>query len=137
MLLEIITPEKKVLHQEVDEILAPTSQGQIGILPHHINLLTKLTEGELVIKKDNKEKFFALAGGFLQVKKGTVTILADYAASTEEINIEKAIEAQKRAEEVLKKKKEQISEKDFAIAEAELRKSILQIDVARRRKRRI
>ncbi len=136
MQLEIITPEKTVLKEEIDEVLAPTIKGQIGILPHHINLITQLTHGELVMKKNNKERFYAITGGFLQVHDGVITVLADYAAHAEDIDIEKAIAAQKRAEEVLKKKKEQISEKDFAIAEAELRKSLLEIDVARRRRRR-
>lgn len=134
MILEIITPEKTVLKEEVDEILAPTEKGQIGILPHHINLITKLVPGELIMKKNNKEQIYAVTGGFLQVNNGVISILSDYAAHAENIDIDKAIAAQKRAEEVLKKKREDISERDFAIAEAELRKSLLEIDVAKRRR---
>jgi F-type H+-transporting ATPase subunit epsilon len=133
MLLEIITPEKTVVRQEVDEVLAPTDKGQIGILPHHINLVTKLTPGELIMIKNGKENIYAVTGGFLQVNNGVVSVLADYAAHTEDIDIEKAIEAQKRAEDVLKKNKENVSERDFAIAEADLRKSLLQINVVKRR----
>lgn len=136
MHIEIITPERTVLKDEADEILVPTEKGQIGILPHHINLVTRLSHGEIVIKHNAKEKILAVTGGFLEVTSGKVTILADYAAPAEDINIDKAIAAQKRAEEVLKKKKTDVSERDFAIAEAELRKSLLEIDVASRRRRR-
>jgi F-type H+-transporting ATPase subunit epsilon len=136
MLLEIITPEKTILKEEVDEILAPTEKGQIGILPHHINLVTKLTAGELIMENKGKEKVYAITGGFLQVHNNIVTILADYAAHSEEIDVDKAIAAQKHAQEIIKKGKEKVSERDFALAESELRKSLLNINVAKRRKRR-
>lgn len=134
MLLEIITPEKSVFKEDIDELLAPTPNGQIGILPHHINLVTTLTSGELVINQNGKEKIFAVAGGFLQVNNNSISVLADYAAHADDINVEEAINAQKRAEEILKKGVEQVSERDFALAEAELRKSILNINVGRRSK---
>jgi F-type H+-transporting ATPase subunit epsilon len=133
MLLEIITPEKTVVRQEVDEVLAPTDKGQIGILPHHINLVTKLTQGELIMIKNGKENIYAVSGGFLQVNNGIISVLADYAAHADDIDIEKAIEAQKHAQDLLKKSRENNSEQDFAIAESELRKSLLQINVVKRR----
>lgn len=136
MKLEIITPEKTVLKEEIDELFAPTPKGQIGILPHHIGLITKLIPGELIMRIKGKEKIYAVTGGFLQINKESITILADYAAHAEDIDIDKAIAAQKRAEEILNKKKENIGERDFAIAEAELRKSLLEIDVVKRRRRR-
>lgn len=136
MTIEIITPEKTVLKEEADEILVPTEQGQIGILPHHINLVTQLVQGEIIIKKHGKEQYYAVTGGFLEVADGKVSILADYAAHAESIDVEKALAAQKRAAEVLKKKTENVSERDFAIAEAELRKSLLEIDVVNRHRRR-
>lgn len=136
MFLEIITPEKSVLQEEIDELQVPTSTGQIGILPHHVNLVTALTPGELIIKKGEKEKVFAIIGGFLQIHNNRISILADYAAHADDIDIQEALSAQKRAEEVLKKGKEEISDRDFALAEAELRKSILQINVGTKRKRR-
>lgn len=137
MLLEIITPEKTVLKEDVDEIRVPTAKGQIGILPHHTNMVTNLDAGELIMKNKGKEAVYAVTGGFLQVYNNTVTVMADYAAYVEDIDIEQAIAAQKRAEEILKKGKEQVSEQDFAIAEAELRKSILNINIGRRRKRNV
>lgn len=134
MHLEIITPEKVVFKEEVDEVVLPTPNGQIGILPNHVNLFTKVSEGELIIKVKGKEQFLAITGGFLEISNNKITILADYAVRAEEIEVQKAIEAQKRAEELLKKSKEQLSEKDFAIASAELRRSITQLQVARRRR---
>ncbi len=136
MLLEIITPEKSVLQEEIDELLAPTAAGQIGILPYHVNLVTVLTTGELIIKKGGKEKIFAIIGGFLEIHNNKISILADYAAHADDINVDEALNAQKRAEEVLRKGREEVSERDFALAEAELRKSILQINVGKKRKLR-
>jgi F-type H+-transporting ATPase subunit epsilon len=136
MLLEIITPENNVLKDDIDELQVPTESGQIGIFPHHVNLITTLSPGELIIKKGGKEKVIAVTGGFLQVHKNVVSILADYATPADDIDVNQAIEAQKRAEAILKKGREQVNERDFAIAEAELRKSILKINVGTKRKRR-
>lgn len=136
MQLEIITPEKIVFKQEVDEVLAPTDKGQIAILPHHITYVTKLIEGELIVKYHGKDKQIALTGGFLEVANNTVTILADYAVHADEIDVQKAIAAQKRAEEILKKQTEGISERDLAIAQSDLRRSLLELKVANRRRNR-
>lgn len=137
MFIEIITPENTVLKEDVDEIRVPTDSGQLGILPHHVSLVTTLTTGEIIIKKGGKEKILAVTGGFLQVHNNSVSILADYAAHADDIDVNQAIEAQKRAEAILEKKQEEVSERDLAIAEAELRKSILQINVGKRRKKTI
>src|SRR5438045_955154 len=111
MHLDVITPEKTVLSEEVDEILVPTPAGQIGILPHHINLVSQITQGEIVIRKKGKEQYFAITGGFLEVVQGKISIIADYAAHAEDIDVEKAIQAQKRAEEILKKDRSAVSER--------------------------
>ncbi|MBI3887874.1 ATP synthase F1 subunit epsilon [Candidatus Microgenomates bacterium] len=87
----------------------------------------------MVIKIGGKEQFLAITGGFLEVSGKGVSILADYAVRAEEIEVEKAIEAQKRAEAIIKKKEEGISAEDFATAQAELSKAILQLHVAKRR----
>lgn len=134
MHLDVITPEKTVLSEDVDEVTVPTPSGQIGILPHHINLVSQVTQGEIIIKRKGKEEFYAITGGFLEVANGKVSVIADYAAHAEDIDVEKAIKAQKRAEEILKKGAESFSERDLAIANAELRKSLLQINVANRRR---
>ena len=135
MQLELITPEKVVLQQEIDELVVQAPQGQLAILPHHAQLLTKVTEGEMIVKIDGKEHYLAVTGGFLEVRNNKITILADYAVRSEEIEIEKAMKAQERAKEMLKKKEEGISERDFAIAQSDLRRSLLELHVANKRKR--
>ncbi len=135
MHLQIITPEKTVFNEEIIEILAPTDKGQIGILPHHINLISKLTHGELIIKSKNKEYVIALAGGFLEIKKGEATIIADYAEHADQIDIERAKEAQIRAENLLKNKDLDMTNEEQIRIEAELRKSLLQQHIAQTKRR--
>jgi F-type H+-transporting ATPase subunit epsilon len=136
MHLEIITPEKSVLNEEVDELLVPTATGQIGILPHHISLVTQITAGEMVIRNKGKERFYAITGGFLEVNKDKITILADYAEHAEQIDTTKAQQAQKRAEEVLSKKREILTKEEIITLEAELRRALLQQHIAQRQKHR-
>lgn len=136
MNLEIVTPEKIMYQGEVDEIYVTTADGEIGILPHHVNLFTKLVPGELKLKISGKEQYMAITSGFLEVNKNKVTILADYAVHAEEIEIEKAMEARKRAEEILKKKESQITEQEFASAEAAFKQAIAELKVANHRHKR-
>lgn len=136
MHLTIVTPEKKLYDDEVSEVIVPTTNGHIAILPHHVNLLTQVAPGEMTIKAEKREHTLAITGGYLEINNNTINILADYAIRTEDIEVEKVLEAQKRAEEVLKKTRENVTERDFANAEAELRRSILQLDVANRRSKR-
>lgn len=135
MHLEVITPDKKVLSEEIEELSINTPSGHIGILPHHVHLVTKVVAGEMTVKIKGKEKYYAITGGFLEVNEDTVTILADYAVESEEIEVEKALQAKKRAEEILKKTKEHVTEKDFAIAQAELRRAVMELHVANRRRK--
>src|ERR1700722_9470254 len=102
MNLDIITPEKNIFQGEVDEIYIKTADGPLGIFPHHINLFSKVIPGELKLKVSGHDEFLALTGGFLEISNNKVTILADYAVPAEEIQVEKALEAKKRAEELLK-----------------------------------
>ncbi len=136
MHLDIITPENNVLSEEIDEVLVPTENGQIGVLPHHINIVTKLIPGEIIIKSKGKDNIIAVSGGFLEVKKENVTILSDYAEHAKDIDVEKATAAQKRAEELLSNKKDELSEEDIIRIEAELRLSLLQQHIARRNRHR-
>ncbi len=131
LLLEIITPEKVVLKDEVDEIIVPTVTGEIAILPNHVELFTKINPGELVIRKNGKSQSFAILGGFLEVINNRISILADYAVRAEDIEIAKVQEAQERAKQKMKQKD---TEQNFRVAEAELRKSLLQLKVARKHK---
>jgi F-type H+-transporting ATPase subunit epsilon len=135
MHLEIITPEKIIYQGDVDEIIVTTADGEIAILPHHVNLFTKVLPGELTIKIAGKDQFLAITGGFLEVSENKISIIADYAVRAEEIEVEQALAAQKRAEEILKKKEQGISEQDFATAQGDLRRAILELHVAKRRHR--
>lgn len=130
--LEIITPDKVVLKDTVDEIVVPTTTGEITILPNHTPLLTRMKEGELVIKKSQKVLYFAILGGFLEVQNNNVNILADYAVRAEDIEVAKAKEAEERAKNAMKQK---ANLRDFAMAESDLRKAILELKVARRHRR--
>lgn len=133
MQLEIVTPEKIIYTGDIDELIVRTTEGEIGILPNHMNLFTKVVPGEVTIKIGGRAQFLAITGGFLEVKENKVSILADYAVQAEDIKVEKALEAQKRAEEILKKKEEGISEEDFATAQADLRRALLELHVSKRR----
>lgn len=134
--LEIVTPEKVMFQGKVDEIYVTTADGAIGILPHHINLFTKLVPGELKLKISGKEEYLAITSGFLEVSDNKVSILADYAIPAEEIQVEKAMEARKRAEEILKRKESKITEQEFAAAEAAFKQAVAELQVASHRKRR-
>lgn len=130
--LEIITPTKVILKETVDEVIVPTIDGEIAILPNHVALLTRLKEGELTTKKSNRTSHFAITGGFLEVRNNNVSILADYAVRAEDIEEAKAKEAQERAQNAMRQK---LSGRDFVQAEADLRKSLLELKVARRTRR--
>jgi len=136
MKLAIVTPEKNIYEGEVDELNINTAAGEISILPHHVNLFTKIEPGELILKISGKEQFMAITGGFLEINNNKVTILADYAVHADEIEVQKAMEARKRAEEILKKKESQLSERDFAQAQAAFTQALLELKVANRRHRK-
>lgn len=134
--LEIVTPEKTIFKDTIDEIALNTADGEIAVLPNHVNLFTKVMPGEVTIKYDKgKVIFMAITGGFLEVSQNKLTLLADYAVRAEEIEVEKAVEAQKRAENILKKAKEEGDDRTFADAQGELRRAILELHVAKRRHR--
>lgn len=129
--LTVVTPEKQLLSEEVDEIIVPTTNGELTILPGHAALLAQLVPGELSIKKGNKTDHLVVVGGFLEVGKNTVSILADYAVHGKDISEVQAQQARDRAEKAMREKK---SDVDFATAEAEFRRAILELKVAKRQK---
>ncbi len=132
--LEIVTAERVVFSDDVDLVLAPGAEGELGILPHHANLITTLTPGELVARKASEEYSMAVSGGFLEVHPDRVIVLADSAERAEEIDIARAEAAKKRAEERLTHAGEGV---DLARAQAALQRALARIEVAdRRRKRR-
>lgn len=129
--LTVVTPEKQLLSEEVDELIVPTTNGELSILPQHADLLAQIAPGELTIKKGSKSDHLVVVGGFLEVGKNTVTVLADYAVHGKDISEAVAQQAKDRAEKVMKEKK---SDVDFATAEAEFRRAILELKVAKRQK---
>lgn len=133
MHLEIITPEKVVFSDEIDELIVPTVNGEIAILPHHVNLLTQLEPGEMTIKQKGKMQHLAVTGGFLQIANDKISLLSDYAVRSEEIDAKKALEARERAERKMKEEKEHMTEQEFATIQADFRRAIAELKVVRRR----
>ena len=131
--LDIVTAERVVYSDEVDVIVAPGIEGQLGILPHHAPLMTTLHAGELQVKKAGEEFFLAISGGFLEVRPDRVIILADTAERAEEIDMARAEEAKRRAEERLS---QHVFTVDLARAEAALHRSLARLKVVERRKKR-
>ncbi len=130
-LLEIITPEKIVFSDQVDMITAPSADGIIGILPHHVPLFTRIIEGEIEIKKNSQESYLAIGGGFLEVTPKKTVLLVTTAIHANEINEQEIIMAAKRAQEALAAK----PTGDALIAiEAAIRRSEIAMKVFHRRK---
>ena len=133
LLLEIVTPERQVFSEEVDSVVCPGIEGELGVLPHHAPLLTTLGVGELRIRRGSEEEYFAIAGGFLQVRPDKVVVMAETADMASEIDLEKAQEARREAEQALTESFEEPA--DLARARASLQRALLQIRVAERRRR--
>ena len=131
--LEIVTAERMVFSDEVSALIAWGVEGQFGILPHHAPLMTMLQPGDLMIRKDKEEEYLAISGGFLEVRPDKVIILADACERVDEIDIARAEEAKKRAQETLKAGPLTV---DAAAAEAALRRSIARLKVAERKRRK-
>ncbi len=126
--LEMVTPYKRVLSEEIDELAAPGTLGELGILPGHTPLLTTLKIGELSYKKDGQTFFVAVNWGYVEVEDDTVTVLVETAELAEQIDLERAKAALGRAEEALKKLSPE--EKDFKKMEAALERAVIRIQVA-------
>lgn len=132
--LEIVTVEEKIFDDEVNMIVAPGSEGVLGILPRHTALLTALTYGELQVKKDGQpDMFYAIGGGFMEVRPHHVVVLADAAERVDEIDLARAEAARKRAEEILAQAKGK--QEDFANTEAALRRSMTRLKLAQRHRK--
>ena len=129
--LSVVTPEGELFVGEVDSVLAPGSEGLMGILPHHAPLVTALAVGELVARQGDEEMVFAIHGGYMQVLPDRVIVLADIAERGEEIDVERAEAARHRAEELLKQAPP--PEQRVAAMNA-LRRSLVRLRVARRRR---
>jgi F-type H+-transporting ATPase subunit epsilon len=131
--LEIVTAERMVFSDDVTALIAWGVEGQLGILPHHAPLMTMLQPGDLMIRKGREEEYLAISGGFLEVRPDKVIILADACERADEIDVARAEEAKKRAQETMKAAPLTV---DAASAEAALRRSIARLKVAERRRRK-
>jgi F-type H+-transporting ATPase subunit epsilon len=131
--LEIVTPERLAYEDDVDMVLVPGVEGELGILPHHTPLVSLLGVGELVIRKDGNEETFAIAGGFLQVRPDKVVVMAETADLDSEIDLEKARQARDEAEKALESG--YVEGADLSAARAELQRALLRIRVAESRHR--
>jgi F-type H+-transporting ATPase subunit epsilon len=125
--LEVVTPEKQLFSGEVDSVLAPGAEGELGILPHHAPLMAALRVGELVARRGEEELLFAIHGGFIQVLPDRV--LADVGERADEVDAERAERARREAEELLKKEPPPELRAEAMMA---LRKAQLRLRVARR-----
>jgi F-type H+-transporting ATPase subunit epsilon len=134
--LEIVTQERRVYSaDDVEMVVAPGTEGEMGILPHHAPLITALQEGMMRVKRaSGDEEVLAIHGGFMEVLPDKVTVLADTAERAEEIDIARAEEARQRAEELMQQHHE--DKTDYARAEVALRRSSLRLKVASRRRKR-
>ncbi len=126
--LEIVTAERVVLSDEVDQVNVPGAAGRMGILSRHEPLLTSLIPGELDIIKNGERTPFAVSGGFMEVLPDRVTILADTAERADEIDEARAEAARRRAEELMRERR---SDQEILLAEAQLRRAMVRLSVAR------
>jgi F-type H+-transporting ATPase subunit epsilon len=131
--LEIVTPERLAYSDTVDSVVLPGAEGEMGILPHHAPLLATLGVGELRIRKGAEEEFFAIAGGFVQVRPDKVVVMAETADMAAEIDLEKAQEARREAERALESGYSEGA--DLSLARAQLQQALLRIRLAERRHR--
>ena len=131
--LEIVTPEKRAFVGDVDEVIVPGSEGELGILPHHAPLITALGHGVLRLRHDGQEEAFAIFGGFLQVRPDRVVVLAETADLAAEIDLERAQRARREAERVLEGA---IEPADLAVARAALQRALVRIRAAEHGARR-
>ena len=127
--LEIVTPDTKAYSEEVDMVTLPGVEGEMGIYPGHVPLLTELVPGEITVRKDGRDYFIAVGEGFVEITADRVAVMTDMALSAESIDEAKAEEARRRAEARLKEK---LSDEEVATINASLARSLAQLRVKRR-----
>ena len=127
--LEIVTPDAKVYSEDVEMVTLPAIEGQIGILPHHVRLMTQMVPGEMIIRKDGKNRFLAVGEGLVEVTGDCLSIVTNLAVPVENIDEAKVEEARQRAAARLREK---ISSEEVASVNASLARSLAQLKVKRR-----
>ena len=134
LLLEVVTPDRSLIREEVDEIQLPGSEGYFGVLPGHTPLLATLKIGELWYRVGQEKQFLAIAGGFVEVLPDHVTVLAQIAERAEDIDVARAEAARKRAEERLA---QPAPDMDFERARIAMMKSLIRLQVASRARTKV
>lgn len=130
--LEIVTPEAKIYSEDVDMVTLPGVEGEMGIYPMHVPLMTQVVAGEVAVRKGAQESHLAVGDGFVQITGDRVAILTDMAIKADDIDEAKAEEARKRAEARLQEK---LSDEESASVQAALAHSLAQLHVKRRTRR--
>jgi F-type H+-transporting ATPase subunit epsilon len=130
--LEIVTPEALVYSEDVDMVTLPCIEGQLGILPHHIRLMTQLVPGEMIIRKSGRMQFMAVGEGLVEVTSSNVSVVTNMAIAADKIDEAKVEEARQRA---LARLSEKISSEEVASVNASLARSLAQLRVKRRHHR--
>lgn len=131
--LEIVTAERVVYSEEVDVVVPPGVEGQLGILPQHAPLMTMLQPGELLVRRDGEEESIFVSGGFLEVRGDKVVVLADTAERADEIDLDRVEDAKRRADERMKSPS---TDADLAGAQAAMMRSLMRLKVAEKRKKK-
>jgi len=129
--LQIITPEATVYCDDVDMVTLPGVEGQIGILPCHVSLMTQLVRGEMIVRKNGHSDFLAVGEGLVEVIGDSVSILTDMAIAVEDIDEARVEEARQRAAARLREK---ISAEEVATVNASLARALTQLHIKRRRR---
>ncbi len=133
IMLDIVTAERVVYSKEVNSVVAPGTEGELGILPFHSSLMTSLNAGELRINEDGEEILMAISGGFMEVRPDRIIVLADSAERDDEIDLSRAEEAKRRAEERIS---QSATDVDRVRAEAALQRSLIRLKVGEKKRRR-
>jgi len=131
--LEIVTPEAKTYSDDVEMVTLPGSEGEMGVYPQHVPLMSAIVPGEVTVKKNGEELYFAVGDGFVEVTAERVAILTDMAIIADQIDELKAEEARKAAEARLL---EHLADEDSAVVQAALAHSLAQLHVKRRHPRK-
>jgi len=129
--LEIVTPDAVVYSEDVDMVTLPGVEGQMGVLPQHVPLMTQMVPGEMIVRKGGQDRFLAVGEGFVEITGDHVAILTDMAVAAESIDEAKAEEARQRAQARLHEK---LSAEEVASVNAALARSLAQIRVKRRQR---
>jgi F-type H+-transporting ATPase subunit epsilon len=130
--LEIVTPDAKIYSEDVDMVTLPAVEGEMGVYPMHVPLMTQIAAGELSVRKDGQDFFLAVGEGFAEITGDHVAILTDMAIKAENIDEAKAEEARQRAEARMAEK---MDEEQTALASAALAQSLAQLKVKRRQRK--